>query len=314
MRYLSWYPVLSSTKLTRLVLVLLVWYLCEISAFRSSWPHRRSIFFRNNNIMASFQSSASPSKDEPVVSDSLLRQVNAWCGLHGLMYTDGNISWTPAPIALSPTPYPASAFAFVHRLQPIWNVLVDRIARDRDFLVSELASVSHADAFTQRVLELYQLLPEDHIQHSWQLGILRSDYMLDYYKDAADGQEKVRPLQVEINTISSSFGSLSQKINRFHAFLLERQAEDPQYQALCQVVHTPFPAQNLRNLVEAHESHASLRRIARGLAIAHQKYLETERGASSEASNVRVLFIVQPGERNVYLQLIFILLCVCFDS
>lgn len=49
-------------------------------------------------------------------------------------------------------------------------------------------------------------------------GILRSDYMLHHVEnDARD------ILQVEINTIASSFGSLSTKISEMHRFFYEKE-------------------------------------------------------------------------------------------
>jgi Eukaryotic glutathione synthase, ATP binding domain len=40
------------------------------------------------------------------------------------------------------------------------------------------------------------------------------------------------PLQVEINTIASSFGCLSKKVGDFHRFMLQRNADSAAYQNL----------------------------------------------------------------------------------
>jgi Eukaryotic glutathione synthase, ATP binding domain len=40
------------------------------------------------------------------------------------------------------------------------------------------------------------------------------------------------PLQVEINTIASSFGCLSKKVGDFHRFMLQRSADSEAYQNL----------------------------------------------------------------------------------
>lgn len=248
--------------------------------------------------MATFASSSGT-----FVSDTLLRQVNAWCGVHGLMYTDGNITWTPAPLALTPTPYPKVAFDYVRSIQPLWNTLMDRIARDREFLLAELSAVSHADPFTQRVLELFASLPEAAVRDTLQLAILRSDYMLDYY--AAEGAEGVRPLQVEINTISSSFGSLSHKAQRFHRDLLLRHGHHAQLQALLQQIDSSEAAQSAAAVAARHEDNASLPTIAAALVAAHDAYLATHHAARLAADraalnrDVVVLFVVQAGERNV---------------
>jgi glutathione synthase len=242
-----------------------------------------------------------------VVSDTLLRQVNAWCGIHGLMYTDGDITWTPAPLALTPTPYPREAFEFVRSIQPLWNTLMDRIARDREFLLAELTAVSRADPFTQRVLQLFESLPEAAVRDTLQLAILRSDYMLDYYaaEGAAEGAApQVRPLQVEINTISSSFGSLSHRAQRFHRDLLLRHGHHAQLQALLQQIDPSEAAQSAAAVAARHEDNASLPTIAAALAAAHDAYLEAHHAArladrAALNRDVVVLFVVQRGERNV---------------
>jgi glutathione synthase len=122
----------------------------------------------------------------------LLTQANAWCGLHGLMYTDGDRTWTMAPVALVPNEYPRTCFSYAQDVQPIINVLIDAIARDRDFLLAHLLTVAAADPFTQRLVDLYTALPAAVVTDAVHLGLHRSDYMLDH--DPSTGTE--RPLQV----------------------------------------------------------------------------------------------------------------------
>jgi hypothetical protein len=75
--------------------------------------------------------------------------------------------------------------------------------------------------------DIYGGLPEEVITESVHLGIHRSDYMINV---DANGNET--PLQVEINTIASSFGCLSKKVGDLHRFLLLRNANSVVYQEL----------------------------------------------------------------------------------
>lgn len=47
-----------------------------------------------------------------------------------------------------------------------------------------------------------------------------------------DDQQVEVPLQVEINTIASSFGCLSKKVGDFHRFMLQRNADSEAYRNL----------------------------------------------------------------------------------
>ena len=217
---------------------------------------------------------------ESAASERLMRQLNAWCGLHGLMYTDGKFTWTHAPLSLVPNAFPRSAFEYVRDIQVIWNKLVDRISRDRPFILKELREVSDADDFTQRLMRLYETIPDEVLRDGIQFGIFRSDYMLNH---------DLRPLQVEINTISSSFGSLTKKVSLFHKYLLERNIGDPEMEALVQRV-LGHSVQDSREALHAIEDNQSLENLAVALAAAHKAYGKTDSV---------VLFIVQPNERNV---------------
>lgn len=216
------------------------------------------------------------------LSERLNRQIVTWCGVNSLLYTDGKLNWTPAPISIFPKRLGRKDFEYLKEVQPVWNKLVDKIARDRDFLRKELRFVCDADPFTARLMKIYESLSEDEIRGSFQLGVLRSDYMLD-------ASEK-RARQIEINTISSSFGSLSKRVNMLQDYLLQRNSDDEEMIALLKEVYGAQPA------TPSVEHHDSLKNIAAGLAVAHKVYSEAHGSGASEAV---VAFIVQPKERNV---------------
>ncbi len=214
----------------------------------------------------------------------LLSQVKTWCGLNGLMYTDGDLKWTHAPIGLLPAQYPKETFEKVSRIQPALNELVDRISRDRDFLQLHLEKVSQADPFTKKLLDIYLSLDESAVKSSIQVGILRSDYMMDI----ADEEKEDKFLQIEINTIASSFGCLSQKVGALHKYLFRRNSGDPTLQALLDL--NEYDGISPEQALEKCPQNNPIAKLALTLSFGHHLLARPD---------AVVLFVVQPGERNV---------------
>ena len=77
--------------------------------------------------------------------------------------------------------------------------------------------------------DIYGSLSDDVIKDSVHLGLHRSDYMINMDENSLE-----IPLQVEINTIASSFGCLSKKVGDFHRFMLQRNSNSKVYQNLLQ--------------------------------------------------------------------------------
>jgi glutathione synthase len=226
-----------------------------------------------------------------ILSDRFKQHINSWCGVHGLMYTDGNLNWFPAPVSLLPSKFSASAFNTAQAMQPLWNKLMDRIARDRSFILKELSCVGEADDFTNRLISLYKEVPEEQLTNGVQFGIFRSDYMLD---------EDSSLLQVEINTIAASFGCLSKKVRSFHNHFLNRFEGDKDIQQLAKSVYEDEHVQ-ISTINGAHQENYSLEKIAASLALAYRVSMKKE--------NSVVLFVVQPGERNVRIYCLLLYTC-----
>ena len=83
-------------------------------------------------------------------------------------------------------------------------------------------------------LGIYGSLPEDVIKDSVHLGLHRSDYMINVDENGTE-----TPLQVEINTIASSFGCLSKKVGDLHRFMLLRNANSKAYKSLSDDTNGP---------------------------------------------------------------------------
>ena len=123
-----------------------------------------------------------------------------------------------APLSLLPYPFPSSLFAQAAALAAPFNLLVDRISRDLEWLCDQVRSVVVHDAFTRRLLEIAEAIKAEGAAQPLQLGIYRSDYMVHQPTEEATP----RLLQVELNTISCSFVALGAKLSGVHRHLLPR--------------------------------------------------------------------------------------------
>jgi hypothetical protein len=121
------------------------------------------------------------------------------------------------------------------------------------------------DEFTGKLLQIYKSIRSAGIACPITLGLHRSDYMLHSVED-----DPRQLMQVEMNTIAASFGSLSSKISTMHRTL--HQTDE---------MHIPF-----------NEPYVE---FANGIAVAHQRYLAN----CPEGTEAKVVMIVQPGERNI---------------
>ena len=83
------------------------------------------------------------------------------------------------------------------------------------WLARTLQGTAESDEFTRRLLRMCARVQREGATQGARLAILRSDYMLH---DAEDG-DAARLMQVELNTIASSFGSLSSRVSALHTHL-----------------------------------------------------------------------------------------------
>lgn len=192
-----------------------------------------------------------------------------WAAANGLIVRQNHV--VHAPFALFPSPFPRKCYELAKQIQPLFNALVDEVARDKEFIDGIMTSLASSDEFTHRVYQIY--LNHKSTQNVW-MGIHRSDYLLHV--------ENKEPTikQVELNTIAASFSSLSSKTDQLHRYLGKRtdffNQEAPQY---------------LDIKLEQFPENKSGVSIADGLAKACKLY-----GVNRSA----VMMVVQPGENNVF--------------
>ncbi|KAI8026058.1 hypothetical protein LOK49_LG02G02050 [Camellia lanceoleosa] len=204
-----------------------------------------------------------------LVYDSLV-----WSSLHGLVVGDKNVQrsgtvpgvgMVHAPFALLPMSFPESQWRQACELAPIFNELVDRVSLDANFLQESLSRTKKADAFTSRLLDIHSKMLESGKKEEIRLGLHRSDYMLD--------EQTKLLLQIELNTISSSFPGLSCLVSELH-----------------------------RSILNQYKEHLGLdsRRIPGNTAVS--QFAEALTKAWKEYNNPRavVMVVVQPEERNMY--------------
>ncbi|KAM7476987.1 hypothetical protein LguiB_024230 [Lonicera macranthoides] len=153
---------------------------------------------------------------EKMVYDALV-----WSSLHGLVVGDRSVQrsgtvpgvgMVHAPFALMPMSFPESHWRQACEVAPIFNELIDRVSLDGKFLQDSLSRTKKADAFTSRLLDIHSKMLESNKKQEIRLGLHRSDYMLD--------EQTKLLLQIELNTISSSFSGLSSLISELHRSLL----------------------------------------------------------------------------------------------
>ncbi|KAK7397239.1 hypothetical protein VNO78_18406 [Psophocarpus tetragonolobus] len=197
-----------------------------------------------------------------------------WSSLHGLLVGDKSVQrsgsvpgvgMVHAPLALLPTPFPENKWREAIELAPIFNELVDRVSLDATFLHQSLSRTRKADEFTSRLLDIHSKMLKIDKREEIRLGLHRSDYMLD---------EKTRSLlQIELNTIASSFAGLGNLVTKLHRYILS------QYGKLIGLDSKRIPANN------------AIDQFAGALAKAWSEY-----------NNPRavIMIVVQAEERNMY--------------
>ncbi|XP_068187857.1 glutathione synthetase isoform X1 [Antennarius striatus] len=121
-----------------------------------------------------------------------------------------------APFTLFPTAVPKAIYHQALAVQTHYNILVDKISQDVDFLQETLASTIAVDDFTARLFRIHQQILKEGRAPSIALGINRSDYMLD---QRDNGSLSLK--QIEINTIAASFGGLASRTPYVHRHVLK---------------------------------------------------------------------------------------------
>lgn len=229
-------------------------------------------------MLAQMEDSLKPIIDphdiDPKLLQNLAYDALVWCSLRGLLVGDRNsersgtvpgVGMVHAPVALLPMSFPESYWKQACEVAPIFNELVDRVSQDGEFLQQSLSRTKKVDPFTSRLLEIHSKMLEINKIEEIRLGLHRSDYMLD--------EQTKLLLQIELNTISSSFPGLGCLVSELHRSLIQ------QYKEHIELDPNRIPSNNAVN------------QFAEALAKAWNEYGDPR---------AVVMFVVQAEERNMY--------------
>ena len=243
-------------------------------SLKSKSPPKNQRFVRfSHNIAtrAMSQNTIDRISSDQSASADLVEDAIAWCSQHGLVYGAGlvdlPVGLVPAPVSLLPVTYPRETFLLAKRAAIAFNTMIDAVSRDDDYLRNVLEPAARHDEFTARLLQVHEATAAARAARKgrdFSLAINRSDYMLHSPTSSL--------LQVELNTIASSFGCLSTLVGRMHYYLMERSGAS---------------STELENLPPKD----AMTEIASALGAAVEAY---------GATNGVVVMVVQPGERNAF--------------
>jgi glutathione synthetase len=248
--------------------------------------------------------------DHPLPLEQLAAQATSYASANGVQVEKKHAETTKgtyfecAPMSLLPNAYPRSAFDQAQTLAPAFNLLVDRISRNGDFLQQTLGGgVADADPFTAKLLDLYQQIylnkdssnsnskdNNDKVNFAAladRLGIHRSDYMLN----------EGRIQQVELNTIASSFGGLACQVAKLHGYLTARFQNQDSVRDFLQT-NKRVVLQDETVVYSAQDgvpTNPTLDRLPAAMNVAHASY--QSRFQPTKYPTI-ILFVVQEGESN----------------
>ncbi|XP_028266023.1 glutathione synthetase-like [Parambassis ranga] len=123
---------------------------------------------------------------------------------------------TYIPFTLFPSPVPKADLLQAVAVHTHFNMLVDRVSQDPDFLEEALGSTIQADDFTAKLFDIYRQVQKEGQIQSIVVGLNRSDYMLDMETNTKTCTLK----QVEINTIAAAGFGVTDSLPKVHRSIL----------------------------------------------------------------------------------------------
>ncbi|XP_028410101.1 glutathione synthetase-like [Dendronephthya gigantea] len=158
--------------------------------------------------------------------DSLVEQARDYAVTNGILMIPKDASspnvFSQAPFTLFASPFPKTLFKQGFDVQEDFNILVDKVSKDFEFLQASLASAMEADVFTKKLFDIHKITREEGIAQKLSLGLLRSDYMMNpISEDTKDFVHGYEIKQIEINTIASSFAGIGSRVTGLHRYVQE---------------------------------------------------------------------------------------------
>lgn len=172
----------------------------------------------------------------------------------------------PLPVTLYPTQIPTKEFNYAFAIQKDFNKLIFSISNDYSFLKEALKNVILVDEFTRNLWNIYEKVYNEGIVQPISFAIIRNDYMIDMNKENRD----IKLSQIEINTISCSFGAATSNVTLLHRYLLNKM--------------------NNKNMLDQHPNNDNINKLANTIVEAWKLY---------NNANAKVIFLVTNNERNI---------------
>jgi len=213
------------------------------------------------------------------ISKVILNDIIDYCGCTGLMLKESKsekeyFKSIHAPISLFPVSVPEPYFTHAINVQPLMNILIEKLARDAKTIHDTLKPFADHDEFPKRLMQVSAKYHSTKNKQDVYLGIVRSDYMLDCM------QKKLQ--MVEYNTIASSFGVLSDKLNSLQRYMYKK------YPYL-------FPSDfDLSKLAPSNEF---VENATKAFNLCIELY---KKSTKKSHSSPHIAVIIQEGERNVF--------------
>ena len=239
------------------------------------------------------------------VCEELKVAAEDWASANGLLVRNGE-GFGTCPVTLVPSAFPRDVYLEAREIAPIFNRLVDRVSRDLSWLLETLSATGAGDDFIKKQMDIMKEVylnsgvnGGEKVQSAY-LGCHRSDYMVHHAPEgekkvpifpSARGEPQGRFLQVEFNTIASSFGSLSNKTSLLHRYLCTRHGDLVQryYKSIGKNIGLP-ESSSMPNT-------ANIQVLCEGMARAFDHYVG-QRGLDRSSCSAYIVFVVSDGERN----------------
>ena len=245
-------------------------------------------------------------KEEPLLT-ALKHATMDWASANGLLVRTNEDAFTNCPVTLVPSLYPRQVYEEACNLATIFNRLIDRCSRDLNWLVETLQATAAGDDFIMRQIQICKnvnMSTGKLKKQTLQLGLNRSDYMIHAPPDSVSNvslftnvSDQGSFLQVELNTIASSFGGLSDKTCDLHRFLLKRYQEEI-VQCYAFLGKRNFSKVNLSSLPLTENIEILSQGIAEAFKCYKNDVMSTESSNTSENAEKCVVFVIQEDETN----------------
>lgn len=165
------------------------------------------------------------------------------------------------PVTLAPSPFPKAHFNETLQSMKTFNLLVDKLAGNEEFLKLIEQELECSDDFMQDLFRVHK----EAVQSPWKcnvvVGLNRNDFLLD--------KKNNQMFQVELNTFSCSFMGLSEKVST--------------------VLRELYPAGNV-------PKNESIEKTFSLFLCAFTEYFENKNWEDEKV----LLMLVHPQEKNIY--------------